>query len=253
MSVFGKVYSSVYDSLYGTKDYARECDMIEMLAGASGSKLIMDIGCGTGGHAVQLAKRGHRVLGVDRSPAMLEIAQQKAVEAGVIDAIEFLQGDLRNIVSDKICDLALMMFAVLGYQQSNEDVRNALNSVARHLKSGAPFIFDVWYGPAVLADPPGARQRVIETDSGRIVRTTESQMMPDSRLCTVNFTLEHFEGDVCTKKTSESHVMRYFFPNELEAFAAEAGFVCERMSNFAAIDQPANEDSWNAIILFRKQ
>jgi SAM-dependent methyltransferase len=252
MTVFGKAYSSAYDSLYGAKDYLRECEMIEALAGArEDPRTFLDIGCGTGGHAVQLAARGHRVIGVDRSAEMLKIARQKIDAAGLSGQVELLQSDLRSLDAGCDVDTALMMFAVLGYQQTDHDVSAALNSVARHLRPYGAFIFDIWYGPAVIADPPGARQRTIEVPEGRIVRTTESTMFPGN-LCKVEFILERYEGDRLAETIQEDHMMRYFFPDELAHFAAEAGFVCERINDFNDLSKPADATTWNAVALFRK-
>jgi SAM-dependent methyltransferase len=252
MTVFGKAYSGAYDSLYGDKDYVRECEMIEtLLGGTSAQRTFLDIGCGTGGHAVQLATRGNRVIGVDRSAEMLDIARQKTESAGVAGQVKLLQSDLRALDAGRTVDTALMMFAVLGYQQTDEDVSNALASVARHLEPGGAFIFDVWYGPAVVVDPPGARQRVVDTPQGRIVRTTESTMLPGN-LCRVEFTLKRYDGDCLIETAREDHIMRYFFPDELKRFATESGFVCERIDDFNALGTEAGASSWNAIVLFRK-
>ena len=252
MSVFGKAYSSAYDSLYGAKDYPRECAMIEILLGDENkSRTFLDIGCGTGGHAVQLASRGHRVIGVDRSAEMLQIARRKTEAAGLSQRVDFLQGDLRTLNVGRSADVALMMFAVLGYQQTDQDVRDALAGVSRHLRSGGAFIFDIWYGPAVVADPPGARQRTIETPQGRIVRSTKSTMSPGN-LCNVSFTLQRYECEQLVETAQEDHMMRYFFPEELARFAAEADFVCERINDFNDLSRPADATTWNAIALFRK-
>jgi len=72
--VFGREYASVYDALYRNKDYEGEVDLIERILaehGASGPRRLLDLGCGTGNHALPLARRGHTVLGVDRSASML--------------------------------------------------------------------------------------------------------------------------------------------------------------------------------------
>jgi ubiquinone/menaquinone biosynthesis C-methylase UbiE len=252
MTVFGKAYSSAYDSLYGAKDYVRECEMIETLLGGSSAGLtFLDIGCGTGGHAVQLATRGNYVIGVDRSAEMLDIARRKTEAAGVAAQVEFLQSDLRALDAGRTVDVALMMFAVLGYQQADKDVSDALQGVARHLRRGGVFIFDVWYGPAVVVDPPGARQRTVHTPGGRIVRTTESTMLPGN-LCQVGFKLERYEGERLAETVRENHMMRYFFPEELKQFAADSGFVCERIDDFNVLGREADSSSWNALTLFRK-
>ena len=60
--VFGSAYANVYDALYHDKDYSAECDMIEGILkryGESPVRSILDLGCGTGNHAVPFAERGY--------------------------------------------------------------------------------------------------------------------------------------------------------------------------------------------------
>jgi len=69
-TVFGSEYAGAYDAIYGDKDYAAECDLVERIFKTYGYGVVqsvMDLGCGTGGHALPLAERGYEVSGIDRS------------------------------------------------------------------------------------------------------------------------------------------------------------------------------------------
>ena len=77
---FGPAYARAYDALYEGKDYESECDLLlDVLREADGRDVhrILDLGCGTGSHALVLAERGLDVVGVDRSADMTEIARRK--------------------------------------------------------------------------------------------------------------------------------------------------------------------------------
>jgi len=83
--VFGQVYADQYDFLYSDKDYDAECDLLEEVFRRyrdGNVRTILDLGCGTGNHAIRLARRGYEVTGVDRSPEMLAKAEWKAAELG---------------------------------------------------------------------------------------------------------------------------------------------------------------------------
>jgi predicted TPR repeat methyltransferase len=83
--VFGQVYANQYDFLYSDKDYEGECDLLEEISRRYGDGsvcTILDLGCGTGIHAIRLARRGYEVTGVDRSAEMLAKAERKAAELG---------------------------------------------------------------------------------------------------------------------------------------------------------------------------
>jgi ubiquinone/menaquinone biosynthesis C-methylase UbiE len=75
----------------------------------------LDLGCGTGDHALPLAKRGYQVVGVDRSAGMLKSARKKAASGQVDGKPNFYHGDIRSFHVEQSFDASLMMFAVLGY------------------------------------------------------------------------------------------------------------------------------------------
>jgi predicted TPR repeat methyltransferase len=79
MTPFTENYANQYDRLYRDKDYAAECDFLETLfaQAATPVRRILDLGCGTGGHALPLAQRGLHVTGVDLSAGMLAFAQTR--------------------------------------------------------------------------------------------------------------------------------------------------------------------------------
>ena len=244
---FGGVYASAYDSIYAEKDYERECDLLEdaferFAAGTVRS--VLDLGAGTGNHALPLVRRGYAVTGVDLSTAMVEIARGKAREAGI--EVDFHQGDLRTTRLGREFDAALLMFAVLGYQRTDADVRTALRTARTHVRSGGVLVFDVWHGPAVLAEPPGDRHRLIRTPEGEVSRSASAELDVEAGLCTVRYELEG-----SGRETRETHVMRFYFPGELERFLDEAGFELTSLSAFDDLDAPATVESWTATVVAR--
>ncbi|HYH23300.1 MAG TPA: class I SAM-dependent methyltransferase [Azospirillum sp.] len=255
--VFGTAYAAVYDALYGEKDYAGECALIERLFATYASAPIasvLDLGCGTGGHALPLAGRGLRVTGVDRSPAMLDRAREKAAarvaEAGG-PAPDLVEGDVRALRLDRVFDAAIMMFAVLGYQHGNDDLLATLASVRRHLPPSGLFLFDVWYGPAVLGQRPEERVRTITRGDERILRTTRPDLDIRAQICRVYFHVLRIAGDRVAGEAREVHAMRFFFDRELELALAAAGFRLEALRAFPDVEREADETTWNVIGIAR--
>jgi SAM-dependent methyltransferase len=252
VTVFNKAYAGAYDALYGEKDYGNECDMIEALLAEFGAARpahrLLDLGCGTGGHAIPLARRGYSVTGVDRSCDMLAHARAKAAAASVEATTRFQEGDLRHFrLDEEPFDAAIMMFAVLGYQTSDSDVKAALVRARAHLLTGAAFIFDAWYGPGVLADRPGPRERLADTPDGRIRRHTTAALDETKHLCTVRFDLERWRGAALAESVEEHHVMRYFFPEEIGTFAALAGFRLATLRCFPDWRKSVDDGAWTAV------
>ena len=250
---FGSDYAKCYDALYTEKDYEAECDLIEKLLrnyGQAKMSSILDLGCGTGNHALPLARRGFAVVGVDRSEPMLERARSKAASSGPTCHAEFYHADIRRVDLGRRFDAALMMFAVLGYQLANEDVIAALRAARRHLNPGGLLLFDVWHGPAVLLQRPSERLRVIPMADGKILRTAASELDTNRHICTVRYHLWTCAEGLLSE-TDEEHIMRYFFPLELDLFLESAGFTAIRLGAFPEFDRVPDENTWNALCVAR--
>ncbi len=100
-------YARTYDGESFTQGTQGEVDFIEGELAGDRSKRILDVGCGTGRHAIELARRGYAVTGIDLSGSQLARAREKAREAGV--SVEFLQRDARDFRFDTAFDLVLMI------------------------------------------------------------------------------------------------------------------------------------------------
>lgn len=247
MSVFGK-YADFYDFLYKDKDYQGECDTIEEIFKKYSKKKvssILDLGCGTGNHAFVLVDRGYKIVGVDRSEAMLSNAERKLAKFKKKKNLSFQIGDIRNWRIDEKFDAVIMMFAVLGYQLNDDDVFNTLATVKRHLQKDGLFIFDVWYGPAVLVQKPSNRIRTVETHDGQIIRKANSDIDTQQHICTVHYKTSLIKGNRLIKETKEDHQMRYFFPGELKEFLKSSGFKQLTLGSFPDWKKKPDSTTWN--------
>jgi len=133
-------YAEGYDREVFTQGTLGEVDFIEEEAGGDRRKKILDIGCGTGRHAVELAKRGYEVTGLDLSETQLGKARAKAAEAGV--KVKFIQADARNFRVDTPFDLAIMICeGAFPLMETDEMNFRILENVTRALKPGGKLIF----------------------------------------------------------------------------------------------------------------
>jgi SAM-dependent methyltransferase len=251
---FDSVYARAYDRLYQDKAYDLETGIIEEAfsnAADGPVRQVLDLGCGTGSHAALLAERGYEVTGVDRSEAMLAIARNKAVRPSTGGRLSFRQGDLRDTRLRRRFDAVLMMFAVLGYQLENDDVLAALATAREHLRKGGLFIFDIWYGPAVLTQRPGPRVKTLTDGDVEIVRASDGSLDTRSHTCTVDYRLWLFGGTGLVDRSTERHVMRYYFPRELEHFLSSCGLELVRLSAFPETAREPDETTWNVLAVAR--
>lgn len=138
-------YAEKYDQESFTQGTVGEVDFIEKEIKQDKNCKILDIGCGTGRHAIELASRGYSVTGVDLSKNMLEKARQKAVESGV--DIEFKVADARNIIFKEEFDVVIMLcegaFPLMETDEMNYAI---LQSAARSLRNNGKLIFTTLNG-----------------------------------------------------------------------------------------------------------
>ena len=255
-TMFGPDYADAYDAIYRSKNYEAEVDLIERVLarhGLAGPRRLLDLGCGTGNHALPLARRGHSVVGVDRSPPMLAQARAKASAARPSCSVDFEESDIRELDLGRRFDAVLMMFTVLGYQTEDADLMAALATVRRHLEPGGLFIFDVWYGPAVLADRPGEREVSVSDGSSRITRKTGVMLEIPRHLCHVRFDLERVGAEGRSGQWQEVHVVRYYFPEELKSALGQNQLSLLDLRSFSDDEAPADERAWNVIGVTRAE
>lgn len=241
-------YAQSYDMLYADKDYQRECDFIEEVLqrynGALSKCEILDLGCGTGGHAIPLAQRGYSVWGIDFSPAMIELAQEKSSECAT-GKLQFQVGNIQSAQLKRSFGAVICMFAVIGYQTTNAELFTLISNVRRHLQPGGVFICDFWFGPAVLRERPVERIKEIKLKNERLIRIARPELCVDSHVVTVNYHLLRIFGDKVLEEIREAHRMRFLFKPELEFMLTQAGLTPVTFCDFGKLDAPASELTWN--------
>mgnify|MGYP000864395444 FL=1 len=138
-------YARKYDAESFTQGTAGECDFIETEIGGDRSVRILDIGCGTGRHAIELAARGYAVVGVDLSTAQLARARAKAAERGL--TVDFRPADARELPFAAEFDLALMLCEGAFPLMETDDMNfRILQGAARALRPGGKLIFTTLNG-----------------------------------------------------------------------------------------------------------
>lgn len=118
----------------------RQCDFVESSLGLTRGAKILEVGCGVGLHAVELAARGHEVVGVDLSLSMLNRATVEADERG--QTVSFIHGDMRELTFDAQFDAAVCVGTSFGYFD-DEGNRQALARIHRALKPRGLFYLEM--------------------------------------------------------------------------------------------------------------
>ncbi|MEM9694821.1 MAG: methyltransferase domain-containing protein, partial [Myxococcota bacterium] len=122
------------------RDVERDVTFIEKSLRLPKGSRILDLACGNGVHAVELASRGYQVVGVDYSNTMLELARQYNQKRGT--SVSFIQGDMRKLSLEGVFDGIFCWSTSFGYfdEPSNAQV---LERISRALRPGGMFTLDV--------------------------------------------------------------------------------------------------------------
>jgi len=253
VTVFGRS-ARYYDSLYCDKDYAAEADYVDALIQrwAPGARSMLDLGCGTGRHAFEFARRGYTVFGVDRSAEMLARAQEqraRLLPPGLGRRLVFAHHDIRGLRLDRTFDCVVALFHVVSYQTSNQDVLDAFATAKSHLENGGVFVFDCWYGPGVLSDPPVKRTKVLQQGEQPLLRLAEPAMHVNANLVDVSYRFVFEEaGWETPSEFQETHAMRYFFAPELALALQIMGFKMAALTEWMNEREP-DHHSWNVSVV----
>lgn len=201
---------------------------------------ILDVGCGPGRHAIELAKRGYRVSGVDISSGMLLEGVKKAEEAGV--QVQFVKADAANFEAEEPFDAAICLcegaFNIVGMGEDplTHDLA-VLRNTSNSLKPGAPFLFTALNGFAMI--------RRLEDE-----RIAEGGFDPLTMIAIGTDTWNLPEGP-----TEVPLKERLYIPSEIAAMLHHAGFQIDAMYGGTAGKwgkRPLELDEVEAMFVCRK-
>ncbi len=210
-------YGKKYDNENFTQGTIDECDFIEKEINYDKSLRIIDIGCGTGRHAIELTKRGYRVIGIDLSESQLERAKEKAKAQNL--QIDFQKHDARNLPFKNEFDLTIMLcegaFPLMETDEMNYEI---LKNAAKSLKNPGKLIFTTLNGLFPLYHLVEEFCASTTEEGNAIYRSNTFDLMTfrDHNITTV-------EDDFGNKKELECNE-RYYIPSEITWLLKTLGF-----------------------------
>jgi len=123
------------------REAAREADPLVRLLELEPGATVLDLGCGPGRFALELAQRGFRVTGVDRTRRYLAEARRRARQLGL--GVELVLSDMRRFVRPGAFDACINMFTSFGYFAKPADDLRVCRNVLRSLRPGGRFLVHV--------------------------------------------------------------------------------------------------------------
>lgn len=210
-------YGEKYDNEVFTQGTIGECDFIESELKLKKSLKILDVGCGTGRHAIELTKRGYAVTGIDLSETQLKRAKEKAASNNL--KIDFQQQDARNLTFNNEFDVAIMLceggFPLMETDEMNYAI---LKSVTKSLKEKCKFIFTTLNGLFPLYHSV-EKFMASKTEEGNATYRSNTFDLMTFR----DYNITEFEDDSGNKKNLESNE-RYYVPSEITWLLKSLGY-----------------------------
>ncbi|HCU72339.1 MAG: hypothetical protein CL790_02375 [Chloroflexi bacterium] len=141
-SAFARIYDA-WQRIYGT-EYAilvapRVNQRLRHHVGRP--RRLLDLGCGTGTHALLQCHGGTEVIGLDISPAMVKQARNRAKHEG--KPVQFVIGDMRSLDIEQSVDAVTCLYASLNHLLGPGDLSQVFRKVSQHLRPGGVFVFDL--------------------------------------------------------------------------------------------------------------
>ena len=210
-------YGQKYDNEHYTHGTIGECDFIEKEIKFDKSLKILDVGCGTGRHAIELTKRGYKVIGIDLSESQLKRAREKA-EANNL-SIDFQLQDARNLPFDCEFDLAVMIceggFSLMETDEMNYDI---LKNVTKALKPQAKFIFTTSNGLFPVFHSVNEFYASVQEEGNSTCKSNSFDLMTFR-----DHSIVEFEDDSGNKQTLECNE-RLYVPCEITWLLKSLGY-----------------------------
>ena len=210
-------YAVKYDKEIYTQGTRGECDLIEAETGFNKQTRILDIGCGTGRHSIELAKRGYKITGIDLSDSQLKRAREKASEQGLL--IDFQKHDARDLPFSNEFDLAIMLCeGAFPLMETDEMNYRILQNAAKSLKGNGKLIFTTLNGlfPLFHSVKEFLDSHKEDGNAESSCNSFDLMTFRDTNTTTV-------EDDLGNKKELECNE-RYYVPSEITWLLKSLGF-----------------------------
>ena len=245
-----EAFAPFYDAYTHTYDYETwlsNIDAIAREAGLRGSRLL-DVACGTGKSFMPMLDRGYEVVACDISPSMVEQARDRSG----LDDTDVLVADMRELPRMGTFDLATCLDDSLNYLLSEDELERALAGVARNLRPGGLFVFDMnslaVYRQLFSQDAVTENDEVVFCWRG----TGETAPAPGA-ICEATIEIFSEVGGERWTRTSSRHLQRHHDQALVQELLPMAGFELVELYGQvtgARLDKPADEDRHLKLVYF---
>lgn len=173
---YRKWFNQDYLKLYAYRNLEEASKQVEFLIHAMslhGSETILDLGCGTGRHSLELAKRGFTVTGIDLSQSLIEEGR-KILKCYPELRAELLVEDIYSLKNFPLFNVIICLFTSFGYLEEDDENESFFNIVTSHLKEEGKFFLDFLHPFQVSTHLVPFEEKIVESETIQIFKSLEN-------------------------------------------------------------------------------
>jgi SAM-dependent methyltransferase len=237
-----RAFAKHYDLIYADKDYDKDIADFTRLVGTDRMRdmRVLEVGAGTGSQSLRLTDIVRELVAVEIDPDFFELLTTK-VSSSDVPRIRVERRPVGDLPPEPF-DAAVAFFHVLNYVDRAE-MPVFLSALAARLKTGAPFVADLWNGAAALADPPRPEVREKRAGSARVVQRIAPTLDQKARRLTLAYEIDIDNGD-SQAHFHETLELYLWLQEEIADLLAQTGFHKIAFYDYARFPMPATDRSW---------
>ena len=242
-SFFGQDYLDVYGSSFSQQRAEAEAGFVIRTLGLQPDDAVLDLCCGQGRHAVELAKHGCAVAALDLSTEYLGLADEAARSAGVL--LETVHADMREIPFGDRFDAVINMFSSFGYLESEAEDARVLMAIRGALKPGGVALLDLLNRDWVVAN---YETEDSHTDADGTLYLEHRRLDLETSRNHVWFTVVAPDGG---RREVDGHHIRLYTLREVRGMLDAAGLVYQGVHG-GYEDEPYSIETRRMIVIARR-
>ncbi len=242
-SFFGQDYLDVYGSSFSRQRAETEAGFVARTLGLQPGAEVLDLCCGQGRHAVELARQGCVVTALDLSSEYLDLAREAAREAGV--SLQTVHADMRELPFSDRFEAVINMFSSFGYLESEAEDECVLAAIRGALKPGGVALLDLLNRDWVIAN---YETEDSHTDADGTRYLEHRRLDLETSRNHVSFTVVAPDG---TSREVGGHHIRLYTLREVRRMLDAAGLVYEGVYG-GYEDEPYGIETRRMIVVARR-
>lgn len=253
-SEYRGVYAEYYDAVYQDRDVSGDCRRLLELLTQDRIHLrptrVLDFGCGTGTHVLELARLGMDPVGIDPSPDMISVARRKRDAASC--PARFLCGMAQDALAHfgvSSFDGFTSLFNVFNCMSDESEMRDNLEHLHALTGVGGRAVVELWNGSAVLKSEPQVKTRCVihpQNPAVQITQTLTPSVDRAALVCTLQYDLlVHNRNSGDCDELTQRHRIHFLTPLEYRALFEDAGFDVLREFPTRRRDSALTDDDWH--------